>query len=55
MIEHRLELIEELCDSVLVMAEGKIIAQGTIAEIAKHKPVIDAYLGDYASINKGGN
>ena len=55
MIEHRLELIEELCDSVLVMAEGRIIAHGSIAEIAKHKTVIDAYLGDYASIEKGGS
>lgn len=55
MVEHRLELIEELCDSVLVMAEGQIIAQGSIAEISQRKAVIDAYLGDYTSVERGGS
>ena len=45
MVEHRLELVERLCDSVVVMAEGKVIAQGPMSEIRSDAMVLDAYLG----------
>jgi ABC-type branched-subunit amino acid transport system ATPase component len=45
MIEHRLEMIDQLCDTTVVMAEGRIIAEGRMADIRKHPEVISAYLG----------
>ncbi|MHA6323727.1 ABC transporter ATP-binding protein [Roseivivax sp. CAU 1753] len=45
MIEHDMEFIGRLCDPVIVMAEGKVLAHGTIEEIKADEAVIDAYLG----------
>jgi branched-chain amino acid transport system ATP-binding protein len=45
MIEHDMEFIGRLCDPVIVMAEGKVLAKGTIAEIKANDEVIEAYLG----------
>ncbi|MCE0504724.1 MULTISPECIES: ABC transporter ATP-binding protein [unclassified Roseivivax] len=45
MIEHDMDFIGRLCDPVIVMAEGKVLARGTIAEIKANDEVIEAYLG----------
>ena len=45
MIEHDMEFISRLCDSVIVMAEGRLLAQGTADDIRQNDAVIDAYLG----------
>ncbi len=45
MIEHDMDFIGRLCDPVICMAEGKVLAQGTIAEIKANEHVIEAYLG----------
>lgn len=45
MIEHDMEFIGRLCDPVIVMAEGKVLAEGTIDEIKATEQVIEAYLG----------
>ncbi len=45
MIEHDMDFIGRLCDPVICMAEGKVLAQGTIAEIKANEQVIEAYLG----------
>ncbi|MDB2323246.1 ABC transporter ATP-binding protein [Planktomarina temperata] len=45
MIEHDMEFIGRLCDPVIVMAEGKVLAEGTIDEIKTNEQVIEAYLG----------
>ena len=45
MIEHDMEFIGRLCETVIVMAEGKVLAQGTIDEIKTNDQVIEAYLG----------
>ncbi|MBJ3762936.1 ABC transporter ATP-binding protein [Maribius pontilimi] len=45
MIEHDMDFIGRLCDPVIVMAEGKVLAQGTIDEIKNNDAVIEAYLG----------
>ena len=45
MVEHNLEFVERLCDSVIVMALGTPIATGTMAELRQHPDVLDAYLG----------
>ena len=45
MIEHDMEFIGRLCDPVIVMAEGKVLAEGIIDEIKANEQVIEAYLG----------
>ena len=45
MIEHDMDFISRLCDPVVVMAEGKILAQGSADEIKANEDVIEAYLG----------
>lgn len=44
-IEHNLEIVESLCEDVIVMAVGTVLARGPMAELRKHTEVIDAYLG----------
>ncbi|WP_226621465.1 ABC transporter ATP-binding protein [Alloyangia pacifica] len=45
MIEHDMDFIGRLCDPVIVMAEGKVLAQGTVEQIKSDEAVIEAYLG----------
>ncbi|MEM7198611.1 MAG: ABC transporter ATP-binding protein [Pseudomonadota bacterium] len=45
MIEHDMQFIARLCDPVIVMAQGSVLAQGTIDEITQNEQVIEAYLG----------
>ena len=44
-IEHDMEFIGRLCNPIIVMAEGKVLAKGTIDEIKANEQVIEAYLG----------
>jgi len=44
MVEHELHLVEQLCDSVVVMAQGKVIGSGTMANLRKQQEIVDAYL-----------
>ena len=44
-IEHDMDFIARLCNPVIVMAEGKVLAQGTIQEVKNDERVIEAYLG----------
>ena len=44
-IEHDLDLVAELCDPVHVLAEGRVIASGTMAEVRNDPVVAEAYLG----------
>jgi ABC-type branched-subunit amino acid transport system ATPase component len=44
MVEHELHLVERLCDSVVVMAQGKVIGSGTMATLRQQKEIVDAYL-----------
>jgi len=48
LVEHNLGAVEETCDHVLVMATGKLIATGTLAEVREAEQVISAYLGEPA-------
>ncbi|MBL1405571.1 MAG: ABC transporter ATP-binding protein [Hyphomicrobiales bacterium] len=45
LIEHDMEFITRLCDPVVCMAEGKVLAQGTAEEVKNNEDVIEAYLG----------
>ena len=44
-IEHDMEFIGRLCNPIIVMAEGKVLAKGSIDEIKANEQVIEAYLG----------
>lgn len=46
LIEHDLELISRLCDPVVCLADGRVIAQGTMEEVRANDMVRSAYLGD---------
>jgi ABC-type branched-subunit amino acid transport system ATPase component len=43
-VEHQLHLIERLCDPVVVMAQGRVIGQGSMADLRHQREVVDAYL-----------
>ena len=45
LIEHDMDFIGRLCDPVIVMAEERVLAQGTAAEMRANEAVIEAYLG----------
>lgn len=44
-IEHDMDFIGRLCNPVICMAEGKVLAQGTLDEVKNDERVIEAYLG----------
>jgi branched-chain amino acid transport system permease protein len=44
MVEHELAIMDEFCDPVIVMAEGRVLAQGTMAELRGRAEVVEAYL-----------
>jgi ABC-type branched-subunit amino acid transport system ATPase component len=44
LVEHELGAVERLTDSVIVMAQGRVLARGTMADMREHKEVVDAYL-----------
>jgi len=44
-IEHDMDLVAALCDPVIVMAEGKVLAQGPMASVRANDAVREAYLG----------
>ena len=44
-IEHDMDFIGRLCNPVICMAEGKVLAQGTVEEVKNDERVIEAYLG----------
>jgi len=44
-IEHDMDFIGRLCDPVIVMAEGRVLATGSAGQIMQNEAVIEAYLG----------
>ena len=52
-VEHDMDMVHEISDWVVVMAQGAIIAEGTATEISGNKEVIDAYLGAHHDLDIG--
>ncbi|MEN8115188.1 MAG: ABC transporter ATP-binding protein [Actinomycetota bacterium] len=46
-VEHDMDVVQEISDWVIVMAQGRVIAEGPPDAIAKNAAVIDAYLGEH--------
>ncbi|HEY4914558.1 MAG TPA: ATP-binding cassette domain-containing protein [Candidatus Dormibacteraeota bacterium] len=44
MVEHELHMVERLCDTVVVMAQGKVIGSGTMSSLRRQQEIVDAYL-----------
>ncbi|MBT3777462.1 MAG: ABC transporter ATP-binding protein [Pelagibacteraceae bacterium] len=44
-IEHDMDLIEKICDPVIVMAEGSVLFEGKFSDVKSNENVIEAYLG----------
>jgi branched-chain amino acid transport system ATP-binding protein len=45
MVEHNLSVVEDLCDTITVMARGDLLAEGSYAEVSQNPAVIEAYMG----------
>jgi len=48
-IEHDMDLIAELCDPVICMAQGTVLAEGSMDEIRANEAVLEAYFGGGAA------
>lgn len=46
-VEHDMDMVNDISDWVIVMAEGRIIAEGTPSQISNNSAVIEAYLGTH--------
>ena len=44
MVEHELSVVERVCDPVVVMAQGRVIAEGSMKDVRARREVLDAYL-----------
>ena len=45
LIEHDLDTVSRLCDEVFVMAGGRLLAHGSVAEVRADERVVEAYFG----------
>nr|WP_260406616.1 ABC transporter ATP-binding protein [Microbacterium sp. G2-8] len=52
-VEHDMHMVQHIADWVVVMAEGRIVAEGPPADVMKDKAVIDAYLGAHQDVDLG--
>jgi branched-chain amino acid transport system ATP-binding protein len=52
-IEHDMDLIAELCDPVVVMAEGRVLTEGAFDEVRRNREVLEAYLGGMTVPSEG--
>jgi branched-chain amino acid transport system ATP-binding protein len=52
-VEHDMNMVRHIADWVVVMAEGKIVAEGPPGEVMKNPAVIDAYLGAHHDVDLG--
>jgi ABC-type branched-subunit amino acid transport system ATPase component len=52
-VEHDMNMVRHIADWVVVMAEGKIVAEGPPYEVMRNPAVIDAYLGAHHDVDLG--
>ncbi len=49
-VEHDMDMVRDISDWVIVMAQGSIIAEGPPSDVMRNPAVIDAYLGDHHDV-----
>jgi branched-chain amino acid transport system ATP-binding protein len=52
-VEHDMQMVRHIADWVIVMAEGRIVAEGPPDEVMQNPAVIDAYLGSHHDSDLG--
>lgn len=52
-VEHDMHMVRHIADWVVVMAEGRVVAEGTPDAVMKDQAVIDAYLGAHHDVDLG--
>lgn len=52
-VEHDMHMVRHIADWVVVMAEGKVVAEGPPETVMKEQAVIDAYLGSHQDTDLG--
>ncbi|HNP15101.1 MAG: ABC transporter ATP-binding protein [Cryobacterium sp.] len=52
-VEHDMQMVRHISDWVIVMAEGRIVAEGPPDDVMKNTAVIDAYLGSHMDTDLG--
>ena len=52
-VEHDMHMVRHIADWVIVMAEGKVVAEGDPISVMKDPAVIDAYLGAHQDVDLG--
>jgi len=52
-VEHDMHMVRHIADWVVVMAEGKVVAEGPPETVMEDKAVIDAYLGSHQDVDLG--
>ena len=52
-VEHDMHMVRHIADWVVVMAEGKVVAEGPPDAVMKDPAVIDAYLGAHQDVDLG--
>jgi len=52
-VEHDMQMVRHIADWVVVMAEGRIVAEGAPEDVMSNPAVIDAYLGSHQDVDLG--
>lgn len=52
-VEHDMHMVRHIADWVVVMAEGRVVAEGPPESVMKEQAVIDAYLGSHQDVDLG--
>ena len=52
-VEHDMHMVRHIADWVIVMAEGRIVAEGPPETVMHDQAVIDAYLGSHQDVDLG--
>ena len=52
-VEHDMHMVSHIADWVVVLAEGRVVAEGPPTEVMKNHAVIDAYLGSHQDVDLG--
>ena len=52
-VEHDMDMVREISDWIIVMAQGEVIAEGTFEDVGSNSAVVDAYLGSHHDVDLG--